>query len=214
MYTWPAWHLPAGFFFLALQGQADRQGGGGHSPYPFFAMRYSFLLAASAGLLLAACGGSTTAADKPATATAGGTAATSALPDGWVEADLSTTPSKLPIVVKAPKGYTMAKSNLDGAELTTDELTFDVDDVTEQGADYLARTKEDVMKNSGMTFEKLVLDQPDGFIAQMGGSNYLPVRLVKVGGKTYEFSTIPLHAMQSEAAARQVYDLAATAKAK
>ena len=172
-------------------------------------MRYSLLLATSTGLLLAACGGSTTSADQ--TATTDKPAADAA---GWVDADLSTTATRLPLVVKAPKGYTVAQSPLGDVELTTDELTFDVDDVTALGADQLKAKKEDVMKNSGMTFEKLVLDQPDGFIAQLGGGNYIPVRLVKVGDKTYQFSTIPLNAMQSEEAARQVYDMAALAKAK
>jgi ABC-type Fe3+-hydroxamate transport system substrate-binding protein len=175
-------------------------------------MRYSLLLATSTGLLLAACGSSTAPAGQPAAADKPAAATTDAA--GWVDADLSTTAPKLPLVVKAPKGYTVAQSPLGDVELTTDELSFDVDDVTALGADQLKTKKEDVMRNSGMAFEKLVLDQPDGFIAQMGGGNYIPVRLVKVGGKTYQFSTIPLNAMQSEEAARQVYDMAALAKTK
>lgn len=172
-------------------------------------MRHSLLLTTATGLLLAACGEATPAnqaaatTDKPAAAAA-----------GWVDADLSTTENKLPVVVKAPKGYTVGKSPIGDVELTTDELSFDVDDVTALGPDQLKTKKEDVMKHSGLPFEKLVLDQPDGFIAQMGGGNYIPVRMVKVGAKTYQFSTIPLNAMQSEEAARQVYDMAALAKAK
>ena len=177
-------------------------------------MRYSFLLAAaSASLLLTACGSNTTT-DKPGTAAAAGTAAAPAAADGWVDADLSTTPNKLPVVVKAPEGYTVAKSPLGDVELTTEGLTFDVDDVTALGPNQLQAMKDDVKKNSGMTFEKFVLEQPDGFIAQLGGGNYIPFRMVKVGDRTYQFSTIPLYAMQSEEKARQVYDMAAMAKAK
>lgn len=65
-----------------------------------------------------------------------------------------------------------------------------------------------------MTFVKFALEQPDGFIAEMGASNFIPVRLVKMGGKTYQFSVIPLNALPSEEAARQLYDAAAQAKAK
>lgn len=202
----PAWLSPAGIFVLALQKIAGCHGAAAIH-LSFFSMRYSLLLASSTGLLLAACGSGTTSTDLPTAGTPTPTA-------GWVDADLITTDTKLPLVVKAPKGYTVAKSPLGDVELTSEALTFDVDDVTGLGADQLQVKKEGVMKNSGMTFEKLVLDQPDGFIAQMGGSNYIPVRLVKVGDKTYQFSTIPLNALQSEEAAKQVYDMAALAKAK
>jgi hypothetical protein len=177
-------------------------------------MRTSLLLAVVAGLCLAACGGTGT---TPATPTAAASAATppvATAPSGWVDADLSTTPAKLPLVVRAPAGYTLAKSPMDGAELTSEAVTFDVDDVTESGPTALASKKADVKTNSGMTFEKFVLEQPDGFIAEMGASNFIPVRLVKVGGKTYQFSVIPLNALPSEEAARQLYDAASQAKAK
>lgn len=181
-------------------------------------MRTSFLPAVVAGLCLASCGGSGTNS-APATAASASASAPAAkpaasAPDGWVDADLSTTPAKLPLVVKAPKGYTLAKSPLDGPELASEAATFDVDDVTALGSTALADKKKDVKDNSGMVFEKFVLEQPDGFIAQMGASNFIPVRLVKVGGKTYQFSVIPLYALPSEEAARQLYDAAGLARAK
>ena len=178
-------------------------------------MRHLLALAASATLLCTACGSPDAATKVPTTA---GTPATAAAPtgtDGWVDIDLSTTATKMPLVVKAPAGYTVVgKSPLGDVELGIEGSAFDVDDVTAQGADFLKGQKDDVVKNSGMVFEKFVLEQPDGFIAQMGGSNYLPVRLVKVGGHTYMFSTIPLNALPSEEAAKKLYDMAALAKAK
>lgn len=178
-------------------------------------MRLLSLLAASASLLLAACGGTATS-DKPTAAAGAATQpAAASTPTGWVEADLSGTAAKLPLVVKAPGGYSVAASPLGGAELTSEQLTFDVDDVTETGgAKALADQKAEVKAGQGMVFEKFVLETPDGFIAQMGAGNYLPARLVQVGGRAYLFWTIPLNAQQSEADARQVYELAAQAKAK
>lgn len=169
----------------------------------------SALLLAAAGIALAACGSPSASGTEAAA-----TPAAAAAPSGWVEADLSAATPKLPLVVKAPAGYTLAKSPLGDVEIASEKATFDVDDVTALGPDALAQKEADVKANSGMTFEKMVLTQPDGFIAQMGGGNYIPVRMVAVGGKKYQFSVIPLFALQSEDDARQVFDLAAQAKAK
>lgn len=95
-------------------------------------MRFSLLPAVVAGLCLAACGGTDTTAATPTTAAPAATTAPTA-PAGWVDADLSATPAKLPLVVQAPAGYTLAKSPMDGAELTSEAVTFDVDDVSELG---------------------------------------------------------------------------------
>ncbi|GAB3637174.1 hypothetical protein GCM10027422_27640 [Hymenobacter arcticus] len=177
-------------------------------------MRYALALATSASILCTACS-SPGAATKTTSAAPATAAAPAADPDGWVDIDLSTTVPKMPLVVKAPAGYAVVgKSPLGDVKLGVEGSAFDVDDVTAQGADFLKRQQDDVAKNSGMVFEKFVLEQPDGFIAQMGGSNYLPVRLVKVGGHTYMFSTIPLYALPSEEAAKKLYDMAALAKAK
>ncbi len=165
-------------------------------------MKRISLLALAAGLLaLAGCG-----ANTPATAA----------PDAadWVEADLSAGKAKLPLVVKAPKDYTLVESALNDAEVMSDELTFEVDDVTQLGPHDLAARKAEVKNNSGLVFEKFVLEQPDGFIAQLGAGNFIPVRVVTVAGKKYLFSVIPLNALPSAAAARQFYDLAGQARAK
>ncbi len=176
-----------------------------------------FLLAAST-LALTACGGSpaaTTSATTPADG-AGKPAATTtaAAPDGWADTDLRAAKAKLPLVVKAPVGATFGESPLGGVEVKSEKLTFNVDDVTDMGADFVATQKTEVKTNSGMVFEKFALEQPDGFIAQMGAGNFIPCRYVTVGGRKYQFSVIPLNALASEAEAKQLYDLAALARAK
>ena len=176
-------------------------------------MRYLLLLPAA--LLLVSCGGPATNQDSATTTPAmADSAGKLAAPAGWVDADLSAEPAKMPVIVKAPAEFTIGTSPMGGAELTSEKATFDMDDVTEQGAAALTSKKEEVKTNSGMVFEKFVLEQPDGFIAQMGASNFIPVRLVKAGGHTYQFSVIPLNALPSEEAARQLYDIAAQARAK
>ncbi len=175
-------------------------------------MKHTLLLALAASLLaLAGCG-----SDAPATATSATTATPAAAAAGaadWVDADLSAGKAKLPLVVKAPQGYTLSESALNDAEVTSDALTFAVDDVTQLGPHDLATRKAELKSNSGLVFEKFVLEQPDGFIAQMASDNFIPMRVVKVAGKNYLFSVLPLDALPSAAAARQFYDLAGQARA-
>lgn len=126
----------------------------------------------------------------------------------------ASTPTKLPLLVKAPAGYTVAKSPLARAEPTNGALTSGVADVRELGPTTLADKKTEVKSNRGLTFVKFVLERPNGFIAEMGTSNFILVHLVRVGGRSYQFSVTLLNALPLAEAARQLYEAAGPAKAK
>ncbi len=174
-------------------------------------------------LALAACGGKTAATEQtadagkaaPAAATstaAAPAAAAPATPAGWVDADLSATIAKLPLIVKAPVGYTIAKGYFN-ANIVSKKLTFFINDITTEDANFAPGLEKQIQEKTEFKFKKFVLKEPDGFVAQLG-DKFLPCRYITVGGHKYMFSVEFPNAISSEADARQLYELAGQTRAK
>jgi hypothetical protein len=150
---------------------------------------------------LAACGGKkddkASTDQKSTDQKASGVAST---PTGdWQDYDLSE--KKLPVIAKGPKGATLSENFL-GVEITHPEkFSYVVGNGT---AKDVKQALADLKKDEILKFEKVVMEDADGFIAKIG-SGFVLTRHATVNKVDYMMICIPLYALPTEEDAKSLY---------
>lgn len=180
---------------------------------------------------LTACGGEgasatpAASADKgstskaPATATAAAAATTAApaadAPKPSAAASFAAQPLPEPfttLTVGAPAGAKLEKGVTgDYATVEGPDYVFKIENAKETDT---AKIKEFLGKGGA----KFVVDQPDGILAEMaakdGSKEYMVLRYVKVGDKSYSCETTMKGAPKTAEKAQEAFDACGTLKAK
>jgi hypothetical protein len=138
----------------------------------------------------------------------------------WVDLDLSSRIIKLPVIIKAPKGYKLDETLENQITITseTNNLNyrlFIVDpEFYEKGIEgFVKTTKVDVTTNVAYKFEKFIVETPESYIAKTS-IGYICFRITKVGDKNYVCDQIPLYAIEKEEDAQELYKMMGMIKSK
>jgi hypothetical protein len=138
----------------------------------------------------------------------------------WVDLDLSGHTVKLPIIVKAPKGYQLDETsesqitiNFDAENLNYRVFMVDPEFYEKGIEGYVNIEKVNVKTNVAYKFEKFIVETPESFIAKTS-MGYISFRMIKVGDKNYACDQIPLYAIEKEEDAQELYKMMGMLKFK